>query len=93
MQQQQKLKNKETLREDKEARDSGRLLRYNEYLKYPVYITMPDLSQELGATHESNGASKNSVAMKVEIVRTQLNIRKYVYGGAILPMGCMHSQL
>jgi hypothetical protein len=32
MQRQQRLKNKETLREDKEARDSGRLLRCAEYL-------------------------------------------------------------
>ena len=92
LQRKNRLQHKEALHEDKEARGSSRLLRYNEYLKYPVYLTMKDLFDELHSRHSSNGAAKYTIAMKVEIVRTQINIHKYVYG-AHLPKGCMHSKL
>ena len=67
LQRQNRLNNKERLRLDKEARDSNRLVRYNEYLKYPVMMSMPEVLRELRSTHRSNQAAKYSIAMKVPV--------------------------
>jgi hypothetical protein len=56
------------------------VLKCNESLKFPLRHTKEDLASLLRDVHASNGAAKHSTAMQVEIVRTQLNIRKHVYG-------------
>ena len=63
-----------------EKREAGKVLKYNESLKFPLCHTKEDLASLLRDVHASNGAAKYSTAMQVEIVRTQLNIRKHVYG-------------
>jgi len=75
-----------------EKREAKRVLQYNEHLKFPVYHTKDELAVVLRDAYESNGAAMYSTAMQVEIVRTQINVRKFVYG-AVLEKGRLMSKL
>ena len=86
------LARKEADKLAQEKREAKRVLQYNEHLKYPVYHTKDELAVVLRNAHESIGAAMYSTAMQVEIVRTQINVRKFVYG-ASLEKGALLSKL
>jgi hypothetical protein len=93
-QKRKRLARKRDQKDEKEVADSAKRTQYSAFENIPVYRTMPELEDVLNSMYPEAGdvpaRPMYSTALKTNIVREQLNVRKWVYGRKF-PVGFLDS--
>ena len=92
-----RLKQKREHKADKETSNTAKRVQYAAYENYPVYHTDKELEvvlqEQYPVVQDIPARPKYSTRLKTHIVRQQLNVRKWVYHGTTMTIGCLLSKL